>query len=82
MAKKDEISFEIINHIGDVKEEAKGWKMEVNRVSWNLAEPKYDIRSWSPDHTKMGKGITLTEEDLRALAKVINAEVEYLDSDN
>ena len=36
--------------------------MELNRVSFNEAPAKYDIRTWSLDHTKMGKKITLSEE--------------------
>ena len=36
--------------------------MEFNRVSLNEAPAKYDIRAWNPDHTKMGKEITLSEE--------------------
>ena len=54
-----DIKFEIINQIGVVERNGKGWQLEVNRVSWNGAEPKYDIRTWSADHEKMGKGITL-----------------------
>ncbi len=80
MAKNEELSFEIINNIGVISESKSGWHTELNRVSWNLSDPKYDIRSWSPDHTKMGKGITLTEEELRALGKIISEELNYLDS--
>ena len=80
MAKSEELSFEIINNIGVVSEAKSGWHTELNRVSWNLSEPKYDIRAWSPDHTKMGKGITLTEEELRKLGALITAEIGYLDN--
>lgn len=79
MAKNEELSFEIINNIGIVSGSKSGWHTELNRVSWNLSDPKYDIRSWSPDHTKMGKGITLTEEELRSLGKIISDEIDYLD---
>lgn len=54
-----------------------GWNTELNRISWNGNEPKYDLRSWSPDHSKMGKGITLSEE-LIALAELLAKEVEFL----
>ena len=80
MEKKDSINYEVINNIGVISETSKGWLTELNRVSWNLAEPKYDIRSWSPDHTKMGKGITLTEEELRELGRIIDEEIAYLDN--
>ena len=65
-----ELKYEIKEHIGVLSENAKGWTKEVNLVSWNDYAPKYDIREWSPDHTRMGKGVTLrTEEyeDLRQL---------------
>ena len=41
--------------------------LELNRVSFNGAPAKYDIRTWSPDHTKMGKGITLSNEEFQVL---------------
>lgn len=63
-----EINFEIVEHIGDLSEpSAKGWKKELNRVSWNGAAPKYDIREWAPEHDRMGKGVTLTEEEAQKL---------------
>ena len=78
MAYKEEIKFEIINHIGVISTESNGWICEVNRVSWNGREPKYDIRSWSPDHSRMGKGTTLTEDQLKLLAQLLDDEVKYL----
>ncbi|MBM9832765.1 hypothetical protein IAG15_16590, partial [Enterococcus faecalis] len=50
-----EFSFEIVEKFFVLSENEKGWTKELNRVSFNGAEPKYDIRSWSPDHSKMGK---------------------------
>ena len=76
-----EFKYEIINEIGVISESAKGWKKEVNRLSWNGGEPKYDIRQWAPEHEKMGKGISLTEDELRELAKILNKEIEFLDSE-
>lgn len=76
--KNEELKFEIINNIGVVSTSTKGWQLELNRVSWNGKEPKYDLRSWSPDHEKMGKGITLTEEDIKSLAELLAKEVEFL----
>ena len=66
-----EIKYEIIKHIGVISEGSKGWKKEVNLISWNDATPKYDIRDWSEDHTKMGKGITLTADEARELAQLL-----------
>ncbi len=50
-----------------VKKRNGGWTLEVNNISWNGGDPKYDIRAWSPDHEAMSKGLSLTKEDLIAL---------------
>lgn len=63
--------YEILKEIGVLSERAKGWCKELNLVSWNGANPKYDLRDWAPNHEKMGKGITLTEEELRKLNDII-----------
>ena len=63
--------YEIVEEIGVLSENAKGLRKELNLISWNGAAPKYDIREWAPDHEKMGKGITLTKEELEALKKLI-----------
>ena len=66
-----EIVFEIKESLGVLSESARGWTKELNLVSWNGREPKYDIREWDPEHEKMGKGVTLTEEELVALKKLL-----------
>ena len=66
-----DIRFEITEHIGTLSEGSKGWTKEINRVSWNDRDPKIDIREWSPDHTKMGKGITLTDEEAQKLKELL-----------
>ena len=53
-----EFSFEIGEKLLVQFENDRGF----NRVSFNEAPAKYDIRAWNPDHTKMGKEITLSEE--------------------
>ncbi len=68
----DDFSFEITQSIGTVAEGKGGWNLELNLVSWGGRPAKYDIRSWSPDHQKMGKGITLTKEELESLKKLLN----------
>ncbi len=68
-----EIKFEITENIGTLSESAKGWYKELNLVSWNDRDPKYDIRDWSPDHEKMGKGVTLTKEEMVELKKLLNS---------
>jgi len=57
-----------------MSESAKGWKKELNLVSWNGRDPKYDVREWNPGHEKMGKGLTFTEEELKVLAGLIESE--------
>ena len=69
----DDFSFSIEEHIGVVSQGKGGWQVELNLVSWSGREAKYDIRSWSPDHQKMGKGITMTQEELKTLAQIINS---------
>ena len=64
--------YEITKHIGVISESDKGWTKEVNLISWNNRDPKYDIRDWAPEHEKMGKGITLTKEELRELRDILN----------
>ena len=67
-----DIKYEIKKHIGILSEGSKGWRKELNLVSWNDRDPKYDLREWSPDHEKMGKGITLSKEDIDALKDLLN----------
>lgn len=69
-----ELKFEITEELGVLSTNAKGWTKELNMVSWNEREPKYDLREWSPDHTRMGKGVTLTEEEIDSLRAILNGE--------
>ena len=68
----DDFSFEIVENIGIVGEGKGGWKLELNLVSWGGRPAKYDLRSWSPDHQKMGKGSTFTKEELVALKNLLS----------
>ena len=70
-----DIKYEIIKEIGVLSESSKGWKKELNIVSWNDGAPKYDLRDWDPEHEKMGKGITLTEDEIRALKALLDTEL-------
>ena len=80
MANDDALKFEIVNQLGGISEGKSGWTYEFNLVSWTGAEPKYDIRKWQK-HTRIGKGVTLTENELRKLKELIDNDIEYLDSD-
>jgi len=66
-----DIKFTITQHIATLSTSPKGWTKELNLVSWNDATPKYDLREWSPDHSKMGKGVTLTSDELKELNKAL-----------
>jgi len=68
-----EIKYEIIKKIGVLSTSASGWSKEINLISWNDREPKYDLRDWSADHEKMGKGVTLSAEELSALKALLNS---------
>lgn len=81
MPKEDaSLKYEIINEIGVIAEDGT-WRLELNRVSWAGRDPKYDLRRWGPNHVKMGKGITLTEEELLKLQEVLTKEKEFLAAD-
>lgn len=69
-----EFKFEIVEELLVLSTNDKGWTKELNRVSFNGAEAKYDIRSWSPDHTKMGKGITLSNEEFKTLVEAFRGK--------
>ena len=66
-----EFKYEIVERIAVLSQGANGWERQLNLVSWNEREPKYDIRDWSPDGTKMGKGISLTHDELAILKGVL-----------
>lgn len=65
------IRVEIKKHIGVLSEKGSGWKKELNIVSWNNGEAKFDIREWSEDHERMSRGITLTDEEAEELKELL-----------
>lgn len=67
-----DIKFEIEKEIGKISESSKGWNKELNLISWNGKEAKYDLRDWAPEHEKMGKGVTLSVDELKALKELLN----------
>ena len=62
-----EIKSEIVQEICVLSESARGWTKELNLVSWNDREPKFDIREWAPEHSRMGKGVTLSKEEMQMI---------------
>ena len=67
-----DFKYEILDNVGVFFNSKNGWTKEINIISWNGAEGKVDIRSWSPDHSRMGKGISLTVEEFKALKESMN----------
>lgn len=67
-----DIKYDIVKEVGVVSENSSGWTKEINLISWNDRAPKYDIRDWAPRHEKMGKGVTLSADELRELKRILN----------
>ena len=67
-----DFKYEILDNVGVFFNSKNCWTKEINIISWNGAEGKVDIRSWSPDHSRMGKGISLTVEEFKALKELMN----------
>lgn len=64
--------YEVIEELGVLSTNQSGWTKELNLISWNGRPPKFDIRDWSPDHEKMGKGLTFSNDELKALQEILN----------
>ena len=67
-----DFQYEIVEKLGVLSTSTKGWTKELNKISWNGGAPKYDIRDWAPEHEKMGKGVTLNDEEFAALKELLN----------
>lgn len=65
-------TFKVVEEVGVLSEGAGGWQKELNLVSWNERDPKYDIREWDANHEKMRKGVTLTVDELVELRNILN----------
>lgn len=70
-----DLKYEIVEELGILSESTRGWTKELNLISWNGREPKYDIRDWAPGHEKMGKGATLTKEEVLSLKELLKSFV-------
>lgn len=69
------ITFEITKHIANLSASSRGWTKELNLVAWNGLPPKFDIREWSPDHEKMGKGITFNAQEAELILEALGREL-------
>ena len=70
-----EIQYEIVKEIVVLSASDSGYTKKINLISWNGKEPKYDIRNFSPNREKCGKGITLTSDEAAALLKALEKEL-------
>lgn len=70
MHKLDKSKLKIIKEIGPLTEKGST-RIELNQVSWNGGKPTYELRRWSRDHTKIGKGIVLSQVELASLGRLI-----------
>lgn len=68
-----DITYEIVMQLGVISQSGSGWTKELNLIRWNDRPPKYDIRDWSADHSQMGRGVTLSREELLALRDLLNS---------
>ncbi|MCI6502828.1 MAG: PC4/YdbC family ssDNA-binding protein [Clostridia bacterium] len=68
-----EFKYQVTKVIGTLSETGNGWSKELNLVSWNDRAPVYDLRTWTADHERMGKGITMTKEEIVNLREILNS---------
>ncbi len=71
---KDEFSYEIVEYIGVIRALSNGFSKELNIVSWNGRRPKFDIRDWNSDHSRMTRGVTLTKDDMDKICELVERE--------
>ena len=71
-----DIKYDILEELGVLSESAKGWKKELNLILWNGGASEYEIRDWAPQHEKMGKGITLSKDEIKELYKILGKILE------
>ena len=70
-----DIQYEIVKEIAVLSTSESGYTKEINLISWNGKEPKYDIRTFSPNREKCGKGITLTADEAAVFLKALQEEL-------
>ncbi len=66
-----DFKYEIVERIVALSENGK-WTKEFNKVSWNGRPAKYDLRDWNHKDGKIGKGTTLTDEEINNLKQVLD----------
>lgn len=69
-------NYEIVQHLGRLSEsEGSTWAIEVNIIRYNGGAPKLDIRRWSLEERRMGKGIALSYEEAKRLKDLLPDEI-------
>ena len=68
-----EFKYEITESLGVLSQSTNGWSRQINMISWNDRPAKFDIRDWAPENTKMGKGISLSLEEVKILKDILNS---------
>lgn len=66
-----DFQYEILEELGVLSTNPKGWRKELNIISWNGRPPKFDLRDWAPEHSKMGKGVTFSNEEFNELKALL-----------
>ena len=71
-----DFSYKIVERVATLSQSGETSK-ELNLVSYNGASPK-DIRSWrrTNGEEKLLKGLTLSQDEARALKQALNARAE------
>ncbi len=72
MMANSQVTCEVKAQMGVIGEDRRGWRKELNLVSWNHLNPRYDIREWAPDRSRMGKGVTFTKDEIVVLRDLLN----------
>jgi hypothetical protein len=75
MSRPSEFNYEVTEEIAVLRTEPSGWTFELNMVSWNGGKPKFDLRKWSPDHDKMGRGVTFDKDDALAIVEALKEKI-------
>lgn len=66
-----DLKYDILEKFGVLSTSKSGWELQLNFVQWGQNTPKFDLRTWSPDNAKMGKGLTLTHDEIVALHNIL-----------
>lgn len=70
-----DIEFKVVDKIGVIANYPTGWNKELNIISWNGGNPKFDIRDWDQEHEHMSRGVTLHEKEAVRLMELLKARI-------